>query len=440
MAATDPCFSHADEHLAWLQSQARLPQGFRVGSTKVSFVSAETGKPAESTLTLISLDQPSPVSAGVFTRNAFPGAPVRIGRERLQAPLWSTIVINNKVSNVCAPEGEARSRALCAAVARQLGVDESAVVPCSTGVIGWRLPAAELINALPTAIASLQSATILPAAQGIVTTDLYPKIRRRDFSGGGSIVGIAKGAGMIEPNLATMLVYLLTDISIPREVLRQLLQESADDSFNCISVDSDESTSDTLLALSSQRVTGVSTETFAEALRGVCQELAEDVVRNGEGVRHVQRVRVCGAPSRELARGVGKAVVNSPLWKTALAGNDPNVGRLVAAVGKYLGRHHPDCPVEKTRIHLGDAEIFSGGQFTLDPVTEAQLKKLLEHTELYPAKPAADGITFVPPLRFPSHPRVVPITIDLGHGDAWVEVVGGDLTHEYITENADYRS
>ncbi len=169
-----------------------------------------------------------------------------------------------------------------------------------------------------------------------MTTDLYPKVRRASV-GRGSIVGIGKGAGMIEPNLATMLVFLLTDIAIPRVELRRMLVPAVDCSFNCMSIDSDTSTSDTVLLLSSGAVPCLDPAAFEKALTQVCQDLAEDMPRNGEGVHHVLRVQVTGAPSEVLARGVGKSVVNSPLFKCAVCGNDPNVGRLVCAIGKHIG-------------------------------------------------------------------------------------------------------
>ena len=194
-----------------------------------------------------------------------------------------------------------------------------------------------ILAALPQAVSALAGGTILPAAEGIVTTDLYPKIRRADV-GGGSIVGIAKGAGMIEPNLATMLVYVLTDLAVPRGELRAMLAKAIDASFNAISIDSDTSTSDTVALISSGRVPCEDFGAFERGLHTVCRDLAEDVVRNGEGVRHVIRVRVTRAASPVLARALGKAIVNAPLFKCAVAGNDPNVGRLVQAIGKHIAK------------------------------------------------------------------------------------------------------
>jgi glutamate N-acetyltransferase/amino-acid N-acetyltransferase len=253
MASTRLTFADRASHRAWLATQAALPAGFRVGAARFEFTPAEVPKPARMTLTLIALDRPSPDFAAVFTRNAFPGAPVLVGRERLQGPALGAIVVNNKVSNVCAPGGVAAAERICAEAARLLGLAPSEVLPSSTGVIGWTLPVEAMMAALPAAVGSLAAGSILPAAEGIVTTDLYPKVRRAAV-GSGSIVGIAKGAGMIEPNLATMLVYLVTDLDVPRAELRRMLAAAVGPTFNSISIDSDTSTSDTVVLLSSGRI------------------------------------------------------------------------------------------------------------------------------------------------------------------------------------------
>jgi len=289
------------------------------------------------------------------------------------------------------------------------------------------------------ATTALQSASILPAAEGIVTTDLYPKIRRADLAGG-SIVGIAKGAGMIEPNLATMLVYVLTDLDIPRDELRAALAEAVEGSFNGMSIDSDTSTSDTVVALSSRQVPCPDRTAFRAALNRVCADLAEDVVRNGEGVHHVLRVRVHGAPDAALARAVGKSVVNSPLFQCAVCGNDPNVGRLVAAIGKLVGVVRPGLDLSRARLTMGGHVLYQDGAFRLDPAKEQALVAHLRGAELYASVAPADGLTFAPPIDFPPHERAVEIDIDLGCGEAGSTVLGADRSHEYISENADYRS
>ena len=436
--STNLTFPNRDTHRAWLASQAALPAGFRVGTTRFDFVPREAPKPAKMTLTLIALDRPTPDFAAAFTKNAFPGAPIIVGRKRLNAPALGAIIVNNKISNVCAPGGVETAERVCVEAARLLGLAPTAVLPSSTGVIGWSLPTDAIIAALPQAVSALAGGTILPAAEGIVTTDLYPKIRRADV-GGGSIVGIAKGAGMIEPNLATMLVYVLTDLAVPRGELRAMLAKAIDASFNAISIDSDTSTSDTVALISSGRVPCEDFGAFERGLHTVCRDLAEDVVRNGEGVRHVIRVRVTRAASPVLARALGKAIVNAPLFKCAVAGNDPNVGRLVQAIGKHIGAFAPQTDLSKLRAAMGGVDIFANGVFQLDPSKEAALIAHLRGAELYASAAPKDGV-FSAPIDFPPHERCVELEIEVGNGAASATVLGGDLTHEYVSENADYRS
>ncbi|AKC83798.1 arginine biosynthesis protein ArgJ [Verrucomicrobia bacterium IMCC26134] len=438
MSSTQELFSSREAHRAWLSSLAALPQGFRVGTTRFDFMPKEAPKPARMTLTLIALDEPTPDFAALFTRNAFPGAPVIVGRRRLAAPKLGAILINNKISNVCAPGGVEASEALCSAAGGLLGLKADEVLPCSTGVIGWGLPVEAMVAALPKAQAALAGGSVMPAAEGIVTTDLFPKVRSASI-GGGRIVGIAKGAGMIEPNLATMLVYVLTDLAVPREQLRAILARVGDETFNRISVDSDTSTSDTLVLVSSGRVPCTDFAAFEAALRGVCADLAEDVVRNGEGVRHVLRVRVGGAPDTATACALGKAIVNAPLFKCAVAGNDPNVGRLVQAIGKYVGASGSTLDLSRLRARIGGLEIFAEGVFRLDYEKEVSLVAHFKAAELYQSAPTADG-AFAATVDYPPHERCVEIDVDLGAGAAEATVYGGDLTHEYVSENADYRS
>ena len=555
MSSTAQTFASQSAHRAWLATQAPLPAGFRVATTRFDFTPAEAPKPARMTLTLIALDKPTPDFAAMFTRNAFPGAPVVIGRRRLAEPALGAILINNKIANVCAPAGVETAERICAETARLLNIAPTQILPSSTGVIGWTLPADAIIAALPkvagasssqageqdapptlaAAEAGAGGATILPAAEGIMTTDLYPKIRRATLGAGspaGSIVGIAKGAGMIEPNMATMLVYILTDLAVPREPLRAMLARAVDASFNTISVDSDTSTSDTVVLLSSGKVPCAAAEhpAFERALTQVCRDLAEDIVRNGEGVRHVIRVDVRNAPDRETARALGKAIINAPLFKCAVAGNDPNVGRLIQAIGKHIGAQggaHAPAPttldatapafsldLERLRVRasgveisgggavrlgppqktvrslgkaivntplikktitgndtkvgrlirtigghvggqttipaaaldlsrltarMGGIEIFADGAFRLDPQKETALVAHLRAAELYASAPPKDGV-FTPPINYPPHERCVEIELDLASGSGECTVYGGDLTHEYVSENADYRS
>ena len=438
MPSTDLRFTSRQQHREWLHGQAALPRGFRAAAGRFGFTPQEAPRPAHMTITLIALDRPTPDFAAVFTRNAICGAPVTIGRQRLQQPTLGAVLVNNKISNVHAPDGVATAERLCAAAGAALGLRGEQVLPSSTGVIGWKLPVEDMLAHIPATAAALVPGSAIPAAEGIRTTDLYPKVRRQ-VVGDGSIVGIAKGAGMVEPDMATMLVYLLTDLQVPRDQLRRLLAPAVDRSFNRISIDSDTSTSDTVALLSSGAVPCPDQAGFAAALDTVCADLAEDVVRNGEGVHHVIRVQVSGAPAEPVARAVGKGVVNSPLVKTAICGNDPNVGRIAAAVGKQIAQHAPGLDLSRLRLRLGGHDLYRGGAFQLGPASEAALVAHLKQTELYASVPPPDGV-FKPPVDYPPHERAVQLEIDLGAGQARSTVLGADLTHEYISENADYRS
>jgi len=205
-------------------------------------------------------------------------------------------------------------------------------------------------------------------------------------------------------------------------------------------VDSDTSTSDTVALLSSMRHPPPPPRPFCEALTRVCRDLAEDVVRNGEGVHHVVRVAVRGAPDGGTAREIGKAIANSPLVQCAVNGNDPNVGRLLAAAGKCAGRSGVPLDPARVRLTMGGECIFEGGAMRLDAGLEERLHRHLKDAELYESVPPGDGLTFRPPVRFPRHERAVEISLDLGLGASACEVLGADRSHEYITENADYRS
>ena len=432
-------FSSKDEHMAWLETQSALPSGFWCGVAPLTFVPAEVPKPANMKLTLILAERPTPDFAAVFTQNAFPGAPVIIGRKRLDEPTLRAIIINNKISNVCAPNGVETSERLCTAVAQQFGMDAGQVLPSSTGIIGWQLPATEMCTALPTVANTLQSKSILPAAEGMMTTDLYPKVRRVDI-GDGCIVGIAKGAGMIEPNLATMLVYILTDITVPRDELRAILAAAVAPSFNAISVDSDESTSDTVALMSSGVHACDDIEAFKKGVFEVCAKLAEDVVRNGEGVKHVVTCEVRNAPDSAMAKAIAKSVINSPLLQCAICGNDPNVGRLVCAVGKCVGNDFPGTDLSACHMAIGGKTVFSDGAFHIPPELETKLSDCLKDAELYESAPPDENGVFRPPVSWPAHEKTVDILVDLGCGDGAFTAIGGDRTHEYISENADYRS
>ena len=380
-------FQSEAEYLEALEADADLPKGFGIASSSLTFVPEEAQEMGElpMRITVIHVDEPSDMVAAVFTQNAFPGAPVRVGRRRLsEREHLQAIVVNNKISNVSPPDadgGVAASEELCTELAKKLKLPgATAVLPSSTGVIGWRLPVMEMVQALPSS-EMLKKGSAVPAARGIMTTDRYPKLSAKTFDGGARLVGIAKGAGMIEPNMATMLSFLMTDASFDRAELQKMLEECVATSFNAISVDGDESTSDTVVLISSGQATEeVSKEAFKAALQEVCCDLAAQVVRNGEGTQHVIRVSISGADTDDTAKRIGKAVVNGPLFKSAVAGNDPNVGRLIGKVGQALGaagaQMAQDCVCK-----IGGETIFEKGQFRLDTAKEKRLSSHLKFAE-----------------------------------------------------------
>ncbi len=422
-------FESPEDYLASLESHCPVPEGFRLAVHSLDFVPVERpdGPPASMNMTALVMDEPSESFAAVFTRNSFPGAPVRVGRRLLERAEVQGVLINNKIANVCTPSGEEDACRITAEMEKVLGL-KAPLFPSSTGVIGWSLPLEAMITSCAPLAASMNRDSLLPAARGIMTTDSFPKLSSVPL-GSGRISGMAKGAGMIEPNMATMLCFLMTDVDIPRQTMRRVLSRVVDDSFNRISVDSDQSTSDSVIFLSSRIREQVREEELEAALRELCALLAEDVVRNGEGCGHVIKVRIEGALNEAQARGFGKAVINSPLSKTAVFGNDPNVGRFVQAVGDYAGNTSVPLDEKKVFISLGGEEIFRGGRFLLDGEKENRLSTYLKERALPTPCPG-----------YPTHRQNVEIRIGLGLGDASSEVLGSDLSYEYVRENADYRT
>jgi len=379
-------------------------------------------------LNLLLLDEPTAAFAGVFTRNAFPGAPVILGRQMLSEPLTRGVLINNKVANVGGPTALEDAKSLQAAVAATLGSPAEQFFVASTGIIGWSLPVAAMKVALPGLPGALQARSALPLARGIMTTDAWPKVRSKSLFGG-RIVAVAKGAGMIEPNLATMLVYVMTDLEVSRNALRELLPRVVAQSFNAISVDGDQSTSDMVLIFSSQQAACPDPVAFERALGELCRELAQDIVRNGEGTAHVIEVRVTGAATEAAALLAAKAVANSPLVKTAVFGNDPNVGRVLSSVGDAFGNADLPLDLKNLRLKIAGATVFERGAFGLTPEVEAHLSDAFVAASQPEKK---NG--------FPRHEENVVLSLEMGTGLGWATVWGSDLSYEYVRENADYRS
>ena len=423
-------FTDEAGYLDYLRREVPLPEGFRAASTALSFVPSErpTLEPYRMDLSALVTESPTDSFAAVFTQNAIVGAPVIIGRLRLAAPTTRGVLVNNRISNVCAPGGESDAEYLSAAFAAQIGAGETELFPVSTGIIGWKLPVPAMERELPTLAKRLSPDQGLEFATGIMTTDSFVKVRRASV-GEGSVVGIAKGAGMIEPNMSTMLAFVVTDLDVSPELCRDVLPEAVETSFNSISVDSDQSTSDMALLLASRRRRRPEEKEFAVAVRTVCELLAEDIVRNGEGTGHVIRVEVDGCRNNAEAKRIGKAVINSPLVKTAVYGNDPNVGRIVGAIGDCAGAHGIPLDPAALRVEIGAVPVFERGVFALDREKEIHLSSYLKRAAMNPR------------LRgFPQHMRCVDLHISCGVGRGFARVSGSDLSDEYVHENADYRS
>ncbi|MBF0370596.1 MAG: bifunctional glutamate N-acetyltransferase/amino-acid acetyltransferase ArgJ [Magnetococcales bacterium] len=372
-------------------------------------------------LLLVACDPPA-VVAGVFTRNQIVAAPVEICRERLSGGEAQGLLVNSGNANACTGAvGDETARELSAQVADLLGAPNDTIFIASTGVIGEPLPGEKVKKALPKLMDDLDEGEWLQAAQAIMTTDTRPKATSRQFTLEEitfTVTGIAKGSGMIHPDMATMLGFIFTDAPITQAALQTLLTQAVDNSFNAITVDGDTSTNDTVLAFSSGLAGGDTIDDpehpraapLAQALNGLCQELAWEIVRDGEGASKFVTVSVTGAKTRADAKQVAMTVAKSPLVKTACCGSDPNWGRIIAAVG-YAG---VPLVVDRLAIHLGEVRIVKNGGRDPD-YTEEQGQAVMNCPE-------------------------IAITIDLGLGEASATVATCDLTQGYITINADYRS
>jgi len=347
-------------------------------------------------------------AAAMFTRNRFPGAPVIVGRKHIANGFVQALVINSKNANVAmGKQGIDNAIETCRIVGAELGVDYRDVLPFSTGVIGRPLPMDKIRAGLRGIRNELQPNDLKLAAEAIMTTDKYPKYSSRRV-GAAIIAGIAKGAGMIEPNMATMLVYLMTDAELPTKSLHPMLRRVVDRTFNSMSIDTDTSTSDTVVLMANGLVGPLNTREFEAGLLEVCEYLTRDIARSGEGATKLITVDVNGAKTTTQAKRIGKFVVNSPLVKTAVYGCDPNWGRVIMAVGKSF-----DTTIEpaKVTIGFGDTYVFRKGS-PVDCDLEA-LRAYLGQKE-------------------------VSISVDLGIGKGSSRVWGCDLTEGYIKENAYY--
>jgi len=381
-----------------------FPRGFRCASRNCGL------KTEGKDLALFASDVDA-VAAAVFTRNQFPGAPVILGRQTIKGGggVLRAIVANSKVSNVATgAEGLANARRMAAATATELGTTPDRVLVSSTGVIGRRLPIEKIEAGLSGMSSDLQSDPLVGAA-GIMTTDTYPKALSAR-AGEATITWVAKGSGMIEPNMATMLAYIFTDAAIDRAALERALRDAVHVSFNMLSVDSDTSTSDTCVILANGRAGRVDERQFSDTLVAGCIRMTEMLARDGEGAEHLIRARVSGAANEDEARRIAKSLVNSPLVKTMVHGADPNVGRLLMAVGKCF-----DCAIvpESTDAAINGYQVVrAGSRVDFD---DAMVRETLRR-------------------------EVVDLDVSVGAGTASATAFGCDLTKGYIDENAAYYS
>ena len=380
----------------------RFPRGFRCASRNCGL------KPTAKDLALFVSDTDASAAA-LFTRNQFPGAPIILGRETIKSGRLRAIVANSKYSNVATGErGIENARRMAAAAAKEIGATPDRVLVSSTGVIGVALP----IEIIERGIIGISGDLVddpIVGAEGMMTTDTYAKALSVSV-GAATITWVAKGSGMIEPNMATMLAYIFTDAAFDAPTIDRLLRAAVDVSFNMLSVDTDTSTSDTCAMLANGLAGSVDESAFAAALTAGCIRMTEMLARDGEGAEHLIRATVRGAKSMVEARVIAKSIVNSPLIKTMVHGADPNVGRILMAVGKCT-----ECtiPPGTTDAWINEYAVVRAGE----------------------RLPFDDDI-----VRAAFANEVVEIVVALGAGTATATAYGCDLTKGYVAENAAYYS
>lgn len=361
--------------------------------------------------------------AGVFTQNAFCAAPVHVSKKHLEMGNPRYLVINTGNANAgTGKPGMENARATCYKLAELAQVEASEVLPFSTGVIGEQLPMERLLSGLQPALDSLKDSAWVDAAVGIMTTDTTPKGASEQFELDGvtyTMTGISKGAGMIRPNMATMLSFVATDAPISRELVQQLLKTTVNQSFNRITIDGDTSTNDSCIFAATAQAGGteissvddVRYSVVLDVLTRVMKRLAQLIVRDGEGATKFITVAVEGGNDTQECCDIAYSIAHSPLVKTALFASDPNWGRILAAIG-YAGVK--DLDVEKIQVWLGDVQICRDGGAAEDYTEEAGARVMAESE--------------------------ITIRVDLGRGQAKDTVYTCDLSYDYVKINADYRS
>ena len=394
-----------------------------IAGVRIGVAEAGVRKANRKDLTVFLLDEGASV-AGVFTQNRFCAAPVQISRDHLSSgqPIRAMVINTGNANAGTGADGLARARSTCIALARQLSVAPEQILPFSTGVIMEPLPNDRIEAGLPAAIADAQPGHWARAAEGIMTTDTLPKAFSAQAQIGGatvSITGISKGAGMIRPNMATMLGFLATDACVAPAVMQQLARELADGSFNRVTIDGDTSTNDSFVVVATNKaahapITSLDSaegQALKAAMLAVSQKLAQAIVRDGEGATKFITVRVEGGKTGDECRKVAYAIAHSPLVKTAFFASDPNLGRILAAVG-YAGID--DLDQTGIDLYLDDVHVaVQGGR--------------------NPAYREEDGQRVMKQAE-------ITVRVLLGRGDAVDTVWTCDFSHEYVTINADYRS
>jgi len=401
----------------------RADQLHRVAGVSLGVAAAGIRKPGRTDLLLIELAQGTQV-AGVFTRNRFCAAPVQVARHNLEhRSQIRALLINTGNANAGTGEaGLADARQTCAHTAQLLGIAPDQVLPFSTGVIMESLPVERICAALPVCVKQLSEHNWLPAAEAIMTTDTVPKAVSRKIQLGGealSVTGIAKGAGMIRPDMATMLAFIATDARLPLALLHGALSHAVERSFNSITVDGDTSTNDALMLMATGRarapeIIDASSAAYLEfqaALTEVACTLAQSIVRDGEGATKFITVLVERGATQAECRRVGYAIAHSPLVKTAFFASDPNLGRILAAIGNAgIG----DLEVGRVELYLGEVLVAQGGG-RYRGYNEADGKRVMGQSE-------------------------ITVRVVLNRGTEQASLWTCDLSHDYVTINAEYRT
>ena len=393
-----------------------------VPGLQLGYAQAGIKKPGRKDVLVLKL-APGATVAGVFTTNRFCAAPVQVSKDHLAGtqPIVALVVNTGNANAGTGEAGLANANATCAALAKLLGCEANQILPFSTGVILEPLPLEKLVAGLPAAIANLNEDRWFDAAEAIMTTDTQPKAASRVVTIAGkrvTMTGISKGAGMIKPNMATMLGFMACDAKISQPVLQTLVKQAADASFNCITIDGDTSTNDSFMLIATGigelEITDIASTDYhelAEAVIGLSQELAHMIVRDGEGATKFITVRVEQGRDVEECRKIAYAIGHSPLVKTAFFASDPNLGRILAAIG-YAGVN--DLDVNQINLYLDDVWVAKQGGRNPD-YQEHDGQRVMKQSE-------------------------ITVRVTLARGEAAATIWTCDLSHDYVSINADYRS